>query len=207
MNTDGRTRYWLAVDRLKAQLQQYQIELLNLRKGNPVPTGQTRVLESEIASLTSQLDNVLRQNARQEATVKGLQRDLQLKESEFVELRKRLGQITLFLDMGESEANNRVVVEPPLRARGSEWKIRFIAGVAGAVGGLFLGLALAGVRELFDTRIQTASDARASLGLAVLGVFPRVRPSMMVRAGFKASPVSEDRGDEQCATKLADLEI
>ncbi|MGH6823542.1 MAG: Wzz/FepE/Etk N-terminal domain-containing protein, partial [Methylocella sp.] len=63
-NTDGKTRYWFAVDRLKSRLQQSQIELLNLRKGNPAPTAQSRALESEIASLTSQLDNVLRQNAR-----------------------------------------------------------------------------------------------------------------------------------------------
>ncbi|MGH6845500.1 MAG: hypothetical protein ACRECU_12465, partial [Methylocella sp.] len=187
LSTGGRTRYWLAVDRLKSRLQQSQIELLNLRKGNPAPTEQTRALESEIASLTSQLDNVLRQNARQEATEKSLERDLNLKERELVELRKRLGQITLFLDVDESDANNRVVVEPPLRARSSEWKMRAIVGVAGAVGGLFLGFAVAGVRELFDTRIETAADGRASLGLPVLGVFPRVLPNA-VRAGFKTFP-------------------
>jgi hypothetical protein len=61
-----------------------------------------------------------------------------------------------------------VVVEEPLAARGSDWKIRALIAGIGIVAGIFLAIALAGLLELLDSRLQSETQVRAALGLPVL---------------------------------------
>jgi uncharacterized protein involved in exopolysaccharide biosynthesis len=169
----------LSVARLKARLQDMQMQQVELQNNFRAPTEQARALAANITALQDQLDREQRRSARNEAQLLALERDLRLKEDTLVELQRRSSQIGLYLAMGEHGVSNRVVVEPPLAPRSSEWRSRAVIGVAGAIAGLLLGVAVAGLRELLDTRLQTTADLRASLGLPVLATLPRLRPSAM----------------------------
>ncbi|AWB23812.1 hypothetical protein DA075_25385 [Methylobacterium currus] len=168
----GTPRDPTTIVRLKARLQDLRMELLELRIQYAEPTEQTRALEGVITALTEELDREQRGVARSDAVLQRLERDLRLKESALMDLQKRLGQIALYLEMTEGEFTNRVVVEPPLKARSSDWKTRLAIAAAGSVASLFLGFALAGLRELVDPRLQTAAEARVSLGIPVLAAMP-----------------------------------
>jgi capsular polysaccharide biosynthesis protein len=76
--------------------------------------------------------------------------------------------------MGAREIDNRVVVEPPTAPRSSEWKQRLVVGLVASLGGLLLGVFLAGLREFFDQRLADAAMVTAYLDLPVLGVLPQL---------------------------------
>lgn len=159
---------------LKTRLIDMQLQLVELQQGLRGPTERTAALERSIASLREQIGREQRRGARNDAQMVDIDRDVQLKQSDLVEVQRRLSQIKMSIDLGEAQVSGRVVIEPPQRPRSSEWKQRVLIGVAGALGGLFLGLTLAGIREFFDRRLDSGPDAAAYLGLPVLGVFPMI---------------------------------
>jgi Mrp family chromosome partitioning ATPase len=75
---------------------------------------------------------------------------------------------------------SHVVVEPPLVPDSSDWKKRVAIGVLGAVLGLLLGLALAGLAELGDPTFTNKALVRRCLGLDVLTVIPASTPAQVL---------------------------
>jgi uncharacterized protein involved in exopolysaccharide biosynthesis len=157
------------IDLLKSNLLEMQMKLVKLQSNVLAHTPEMLSLEKQINVLTERLDREQQRHAQDDSSLLEIRRDLKLKESILVDLEKRLSQVRLFLNMGASQISNRVVVEPPLLPRSSEWKLRALVGVASAVGGLFLGIALAGLREITDHRLQSDADVQQYLGVPVAG--------------------------------------
>jgi uncharacterized protein involved in exopolysaccharide biosynthesis len=111
---------------------------------------------------------------RHEPSLLALERAVRLKESEVAELQKKAAEVETYVEMASSPSSSRVVVEEPLAARGSDWKIRALIAVIGICAGLFLAVALAGVLELLDSRLQSEVQARGALGLPVLASLPQL---------------------------------
>jgi uncharacterized protein involved in exopolysaccharide biosynthesis len=154
---------------LKSNLLEMQMKLVKLQSNVAAHTPEMLSLENQIKVLTGRLDREQQRHAQDDSSLLEIRRDLKLKESILVDLEKRLSQVRLFLNMGASQISDRVVVEPPLLPRTSEWKLRALVGVASAVGGLFLGIALAGLREFTDHRLQSDADVQQYLGVPVAG--------------------------------------
>ena len=145
---------------------------------------------------------------RSHAEAVELDRLLLLRQQELIDVEHRLSQIEMYLDLNANDIDHRVVVEPPLRPRGSEWKKRLIVGVAAAIGGLLLGVFLAGLREFFDHRLSNAVAVKAYLDLPLIATIPnlkakhralvvdgpRVRASAHpAKSGNDSSPQSDSR--------------
>jgi uncharacterized protein involved in exopolysaccharide biosynthesis len=157
------------IELMKSSLLEMQMKLVKLQSNVAARTPEMLSLENQIKVLTGRLDREQQRHAQDDSSLLEIRRDLQLKESVLVDLEKRLSQVRLFLDMGASQISNRVVVEPPLVPRTSDWKLRALVGIASAVGGLFLGIALAGLREFTDHRLQSETDVQRDLGIPVAG--------------------------------------
>jgi uncharacterized protein involved in exopolysaccharide biosynthesis len=157
------------IELLKSNMLEMQMKLVKLQSSVLAHTPEMISLEKQIEVLTGRLDREQQRHAKDDSSLLVIRRELALKESILIELEKRLSQVHLFLNIGASKISNRIVVEPPLLPRASEWKQRTLIGVASAVGGLFLGIALAGVREFTDDRLQSETDVQRHLGVPVAG--------------------------------------
>ena len=71
--------------------------------------------------------------------------------------------------MGESEIESRIIVEPPLPPRSSEWKKSVVMVLLGSFGGLLLGICFAGYREYSDHRLESSNEIQQTFGIEVLG--------------------------------------
>jgi uncharacterized protein involved in exopolysaccharide biosynthesis len=167
---------------LKSSLLEMQMKLVKLQSTVPAHTPEMVSLEKQIEVLTGRLDREQQRHAQDDSSLLDIRRELRVKESILVDLEKRLSQVRLFLSMGESQISNRVVVEPPLLPRSSEWKQRTLVGVASAIGGLFLGFALAGLREFNDDRLQSEADVQQHLGVLVAGSISHAKPAVLREA-------------------------
>ncbi|MGH8611577.1 MAG: GumC family protein [Gammaproteobacteria bacterium] len=167
---------------LKSNLLDLQMKLVKLQSNVVARTPEMLSLENQIKVLTGRLDREQQRHAQDDSSLLEIRRELQLKESILVDLEKRLSQVRLFLSMGASQISNRVVVEPPLLPRSSEWKLRTLVGVASAIGGLFLGFAFAGLREFTDHRLQRETDVQRHLGVPVAGSISYVKSAALGEA-------------------------
>ncbi|HWX76188.1 MAG TPA: hypothetical protein VNY32_01860 [Candidatus Acidoferrales bacterium] len=165
------------IELMKSSLLEMQMKLVKLQSNVAAHTPEMLSLENQIKVLTGRLDREQQRHAQDDSSLLEIRRDLQLKESVLVDLEKRLSQVRLFLNMGASQISNRVVVESPLLPRSSEWKLRALVGIASAVGGLFLGIALAGLREFTDHRLQNEGDVQQYLGVSVVANLPCAKPA------------------------------
>jgi len=165
------------IELMKSSLLEMQMKLVKLQSNVAAHTPEMLSLENQIKVLTGRLDREQQRHAQDDSSLLEIRRDLQLKESVLVDLEKRLSQVRLFLNMGASQISNRVVVEPPLLPRSSEWKLRALVGIASAAGGLFLGIALAGLREFTDHRLQNEGDVQQYLGVSVVANLPCAKPA------------------------------
>jgi uncharacterized protein involved in exopolysaccharide biosynthesis len=170
------------IELMKSSLLEMQMKLVKPQSNVAAHTPEMLSLENQIKVLTGRLDREQRRHAQDDSSLLEIRRDLQLKESVLVDLEKRLSQVRLFLNMGASQISNRVVVEPPLLPRSSEWKLRALVGIASAVGGLFLGIALAGLREFTDHRLQNEGDVQQYLGVSVVANLPCAKPAAVFEA-------------------------
>jgi uncharacterized protein involved in exopolysaccharide biosynthesis len=119
---------------------------------------------------------------RDHAQAVELDRVVRLRQQELLDVEHRLSQIEMYLDLSAHDIDNRVVVEPPLTPRSSEWKRRALVGAVASLGGLFLGVFLAGLREMFDHRLTDAAAVKAYLDLPVIGALPQLKARERVAA-------------------------
>jgi len=160
---------------LKSRLTDMEVALVDLQQNYPGKTEQIRALKNSIEELNGRLDQEQKRTGQNEGTLMGLERNLQLAETVYLELRKRLSEVALFIDMNAGQTTSRVVVDPPLLPRESNWQTRVLLAFIGSVGGLLLGIAFVGMLEHADHRLQSESDVLDHIGIPVLAVVPRTR--------------------------------
>jgi uncharacterized protein involved in exopolysaccharide biosynthesis len=167
---------------MKSHLLELQMKLVLLQSSVTAHTPEMLSVEKQIDVLSERLNREQRRHAEDDRSLLDIRRQVQFKEATFLELQKRLSQVRLFLAIGASEISNRVVVEQPLRARSSEKKVRILVAVASSFGGLFFGIALAGLREYTDHRLQSETDIQQHLGVPVAGSISYAKSAALRKA-------------------------
>lgn len=160
---------------MKSQAADLQRRLDELRQIYTSEASNVRTLSGSIAALEGRIRTEMRANAEADAQLARLERDRGLAQERYVELQKRLDQIDLYLKVNPMEADSRVVTQSPTRPIKPETKKRMMVILLGPLGGLLLGLALAGLREMLDRRLQSPDDLMRLLGIETLAALPDVR--------------------------------
>jgi uncharacterized protein involved in exopolysaccharide biosynthesis len=161
-----------ALAALKTQTVEMQAELDALRELYTDDAENVRALKRRLGAMQRRLAEGLTASVQAVSSLGTLERQRQLAQERYNEVQKKLDQINLYLRLNPADAESRVIVDTPSQPVKSEGKKAPLIALVGPVAGLLLGLLLAGLRELFDQRLQSRRDVAASLGLPVLGALP-----------------------------------
>lgn len=162
-----------ALASLKTQTVEMQAELDALRELYTDDAENVRNLKRRLEAMQRRLAEGLTASVQAVSNLGTLERQRALAQERFTEVQKKLDQINLYLRLNPSDAESRVIVDAPSRPAENEGKRKALVAIAGPVVGLLLGLLVAGLREVFDQRLQSRRDIQARLGLPVLGALPR----------------------------------
>jgi uncharacterized protein involved in exopolysaccharide biosynthesis len=175
---------------LKAQTLELQLRLDEARQLYTDDAENVRNLRSQLAGSQQRLARSVRENTQLEAELNRLERVRSLAQERFVELQRKLDQIDLYLRLNPTEADSRVVIDPPDHPSAASGKKKRIVALLGPVAGLLLGLVLALLRELGGDRMRSSREAEWALGAPVLGGIPTL--SAKARARYFGTAVAAD---------------
>jgi uncharacterized protein involved in exopolysaccharide biosynthesis len=180
---------------LKQQTLELQQRLDEARQLYTDDAGNVRLLRAQLEDSRQRLARVVRDGAHLQADLGRLQRERELAQERFVELQRKLDQIQLYLRLNPTEAESRVVIDAPDHPTRAEGRKKAVVMLLGPVGGLLLGLLLAGLREMGGDRLRSAREVEWALGAPVLGAIPtlgaRARGAYLARsAGATPAPVA-----------------
>lgn len=161
-----------ALAALKTQTVEMQAELDALRELYTDDAENVRALKRRLGAMQRRLAEGLTASVQAVSSLGTLERQRLLAQERYNEVQKKLDQINLYLRLNPADAESRVIVDPPSQPMRSEGRKSALIALAGPVAGLLLGLLLAGLRELFDQRLQSRRDVHTRLGLPVLGALP-----------------------------------
>ncbi len=164
-----------SVGQLKSQVVTQEGKLNELRQ---IYTDDAEVVHSarrQLAYTETLLKRRVKAGAQLEAQLKQLERTRSLAQDRYVELRRKLDQIELYLNSPADETATRVFTERARQPDKPDKKKKIALAVLAPLAGLAIGLLLAGLRAYFDHRIQSAQDVQRYLGLETLGVVPEQR--------------------------------
>ena len=167
------------IQAIKEQIIGLEFKLSNLKDKFQPGDDNVSQIKGSIEKLRARLKLELELFAHNDAKQAALERDLELAESIYLELKKRLSQIELFIEMNAQNISSRVIIETPLVPRESSWKKDVLLGVFGSLVGLFFGLMLAGIREFLDNAIRDTGDVTKYLGLELIGKIPEEKQSSL----------------------------
>lgn len=160
------------VGALRSHMIDMELQLIELRSVFTDSSENVRLQERSIAELKRRIDIELRRTAENEKVLAALDLNVRTAEAHYIDLRRKLEQIALYLQLNPAEASNRMITEPPLQPKSSEWKKSLLVTALGAMAGLLLGLGIAGYREYSDHRLSTPEAVEHYLGLKALMVVP-----------------------------------
>jgi len=164
---------------LRARLTQLELDLAEAQEQYTDTSAPVAALKAAISRVRKRLSDTVAKGAEEDSTLMSLKRNFSIAEEKFMDLNRKNNQIELFLKMTPTQSSQRELVEAPTLPEQSEWKQKALVGVVGAVGGLLLGLALAGLREMGDHTLQSMEDVRIRLGLPTLAAVCRLsRPRL-----------------------------
>lgn len=173
------------VGALRAHLIDMELQMIELRNVFTDNAENVKLQERAIGELKQRIDREIRRTAENEKTLAGLDLNVRTAEAQYIDLRRKLGQIALYLQLNPAEASNRLISEPPLPPKSSEWKKSLLVTILGSLAGLMVGLGIAGYREYSDHRLATPEAVEHYLGLKALLVVPMQEESAL-REGLAA---------------------
>lgn len=161
-----------AVGMIKSQTVTLQSKVEELRQLYTDEAEVVRNAKRQLSQVEQRLARSVKAGAELEARLKQMERTRALAQDRYTELRRKLDQIELYLSSAPDESANRVFTERAQLPDKPEGKKKVVLALIGPLAGLALGLLLAGLREYFDHRLQSAQDVERYLGLETLGVVP-----------------------------------
>lgn len=170
------------VSQLVNQLVQLQSQLTDQRSNFTDETDSVKKLKQQVADARARLAAHMRASATASAEFARLDRRRALAQDHYSELRKKLEQIELYVDLTPAALNGRVVVDPPSIPGAKEFTKKKLILAASPPAGLLLGLLLAGSIELLFQRVRTRRDAERMLGLPLVGSLPTLSEPALQRA-------------------------
>lgn len=171
----GRGANETATAQLVQQLLDLQGQLDELRQTFTDETDSVRKLKQRVAEARSRLASQVRASAINNAEFSRLERQRLLAQDHYVELRRKLDQIDLYMQLTPAALDGRLVVDAPTQPERGEARRKKLIVLAGPVAGLLLGLLLAALRELTRQRVRTRRDVERLLGVPLLGTLPSYR--------------------------------
>ncbi|MET3373541.1 uncharacterized protein involved in exopolysaccharide biosynthesis [Variovorax boronicumulans] len=172
----GRTSNEAATSQLMSQLVDLQAQLEELRQTFTDETESVRKLKRRVDETRSRVAAQVRASAKNTAVFNRLDRQRSLAQDHYVELRRKLEQIDLYMKLTPAALDGRIVVAPPsLPGRNEAHKKKSMA-MAGPIAGFLLGLLLAALREFMRPRIHTRRGLKRVLGMPALGTVPSFQP-------------------------------
>lgn len=172
------TTIWI----LRTRLVQSELKLAELRQIYTDDNENVRLMEATVAATRQRIESELKVTAGNEKILAGMDLEIKAAEQKYVDLRRKLEQIALFLKLSPAQTYNRQIAEPPLLPKSSEWKKSVLVALLGSLAGLMLGLGVAGYREYSDHRLNSGEAVEAHLGLRSLAVV-----SQLDEAGLHAA--------------------
>jgi uncharacterized protein involved in exopolysaccharide biosynthesis len=158
---------------LRSQAIEMQAKLEEAQQLYTEESPNVRRLQAQLQELRQRLSAAIRVSAELSTELEQLNRQRALALDRFTELRTKSDQIELYLQVNHVESDSRSIIETPLQADKPERKAKILVAILGPIGGLCLGLLLAGLSEYFDHRLQTSEDIKRFLGLDTLGMVPK----------------------------------
>ncbi|AUZ84336.1 GumC family protein [Methylophaga nitratireducenticrescens] len=126
-------------------------------------------IQKAIRELKARISAESNQFAETDTRLITLEREVTSAETVYLELKKRMSQIELYMEMNERRLGNRIIVEPAIKPRESSWKKDIVLAVLGSFAGLVLGLGMAGFREYMDHTVNSKDQVNRLFGMDVLG--------------------------------------
>jgi uncharacterized protein involved in exopolysaccharide biosynthesis len=164
-----------AVGMMKSQTVTLESKVQELRQVYTDDAEVVRHAKRQLAQAEQRLTRSVTASAKLDAQLKKLERARALAEDRYTELRRKLDQIELYLSSAQGESATRVITERAQAPEKPDGKKKLILAVLGPLAGVALGLLLAGIREYFDHRLQSAQDVERYLGMDTLGIVPELR--------------------------------
>jgi uncharacterized protein involved in exopolysaccharide biosynthesis len=161
-----------AVGLLKQQTVTLQSRVEELRQQFTDEAEPVRNARRQLAQAEARLSRSVQAGAELEAQMRQLERARAMAQDRYTELRRKLDQIELYLASSPDESTSRVLTERAQVPDKPERKKLVVLAALGPLLGLALGLLLAGLREYFDHRLQSAEDVERYLGLEALAIIP-----------------------------------
>jgi len=168
-NTITTPRDIASIVKLKQQVIKKDLELSELKQVYNLNHSKVRNLQNAITNLKKRISLETRQYAVNDSKLNNFERQLDVAEAVYLDLMKKQLKINLFLEMNKEQSGSRIIIEPPLIPRTSEWKKSIIIGIFGSFAGLMLGLGFAGIREYADHTLEKPSDVQRYFDFEILG--------------------------------------
>ncbi len=109
-------------------------------------------------------------------------RDREIAKQKYVELDEKLGRAKIAEEMeGRKQGEMLEVLDPASLPISPAQPNRPLVVSIGAAFGLFLGVVIAGAREMKDTSLKNLKDVRAYTQMAILGSIPLLENDFVVR--------------------------
>ncbi len=169
---------------LVQQLMDLQAQLKAAQEDFTDETESVRKLQQRVDDVRARLATQMRTSATNSATYNQLERQRWMAQDHYIELRRKLDQIDLYMALTPAALDGRVVIDPPTRPDPSRASKKKLLILAGPVAGLLLGLLLAGLREFCRPRVRTRRDVSRLLAMPTLGSLPTFRGDDRLTATF-----------------------
>jgi len=168
----GRGSNETANSQLVVQLLELQGQLDELRQTFTDEAEGVRKLKRRVAEMRERLAAQVRATAANTAGFNRAERQRALALDHYVELRRKLEQIDLYMKLTPTALDGRLVVEPPSQPEAAQARRKKTIVLAGPLAGLLLGLLLAALLEALLPRIRTRDELERQLQLPLLGALP-----------------------------------
>lgn len=161
----------LAVTRYQSAIQAKDLEIENLNRQMADARDKSRMYQSQL-----QASPVAAEELSQQL------RERELAQSKYQDLMKRKDATELVSDLNSRKQGETLeILEQPITPQKPYSPDRWLIVLAGVIGGMILGMMMAGVREIKDTSLKNLKDVRAYTKLTVLASIPLLENDFVIR--------------------------
>ena len=170
----GRGTNEAATSQLVQQLLDLQSQLEELRQTYTDETESVRKLKQRVNDARTRLASQVRATAANNAEFDRFDRQRLLAQDHYVELRRKLDQIDLYMQLTPAALDGRIVIDPPTRPDASDARKKKVIALIGPAAGILLGVLLALLQDFLRKRMRTRRELERLLGMPLLGILPSV---------------------------------
>lgn len=159
------------IQQLQSRIEGTRLEEENYRKALNEAERQARNLQGALNTMPAN-----------EKEYEQLRMQAMLARRDFEEVDRLRNQAATTVELENRKQNEKLeLLDPPNTPQNPTEPNRWLIVLGGALGGLLLGICMAGAREMKDTTLKNLKDVRAYTQLNVLGCIPLLENDLVVR--------------------------